>query len=79
MLLHGPEARDIEGVVLHQGPQDAQELVHQDTQGLHLGEGVLSPSLQVLVLPRKCLIHSHQAHHSEEQGRMQAWVTLNGT
>ena len=37
----------VKGLILNDGPQDMQELVHQDTQGLHLGERILLPPLQI--------------------------------
>lgn len=33
--------------MLNEGPQDMQEFIHQDAQGLHLGERVIGPPLQL--------------------------------
>jgi hypothetical protein len=37
----------VKGLVVCQSPQDMEELVHEDTDGLHSGERVLRPPLQL--------------------------------
>jgi hypothetical protein len=39
----------VKGLVVNEGPQDMQELVHEDTQGLHFGEWVIGPPLQMRI------------------------------
>ena len=37
----------VKGLVVNEGPQNMQELVHKNTQGLHFGERVIGSPLQM--------------------------------
>jgi hypothetical protein len=51
----------VRGLILNEGPQDMQELVHQDTQSLHLRERILLPPLQIGIELSKMWIVLYQA------------------
>ena len=53
------QLRIIGRALTHQGPQDTQELVHQDTQCLHLGQWVFLSCLQMQVITGKSLVYLH--------------------
>jgi putative ABC transport system permease protein len=66
----------VEGAIPHQGPQDTQELVHQDTQCLHLDKGILLPCLKLQILTGEGILHLHQVHHGKEQSGAQTRPSL---
>jgi len=39
----------VKGLVVNESPQDMQEFVHEDTQGLHFSERVILPPLQMRI------------------------------
>ena len=53
--------RVVWGLLLHQCPQDVQEFVHQNAQGLHFGQRVLLSLLEMLIELGKALIDPDQA------------------
>jgi len=61
-----------------QGPQDAQELVHEDTDSLHLGEGVVVAVLEAKVESGKGVIDLNEAQDGKEEGSAEARAALVG-
>ena len=39
----------VKGLVVNESPQNMQELVHKNTQGLHFGKWVILPPLQMRI------------------------------
>ena len=50
---------------MNERPQDMQELVHEDSQGLHFGEWVILPPLQMSIDLSKMLIEPDHAQAGE--------------
>ena len=63
---------------MDQGPQDAQELVHQDADSLHLGERVVVALLEAKVESGKGVIDLNEAQDGKEEGGAQARAALVG-
>ena len=51
----------VKGLVVNESPQDMQELVHEDTQGLHFGEGVIGSPLQMRIELSEVVILMNQS------------------
>jgi hypothetical protein len=58
-------------LIFGQSPQDVQELVHQNAQGLHLGERVFGPPLEIGVEASEVRLASDQAHTRKIQQSLQ--------
>jgi len=61
---------------MNERPQDMQELVHEDTQGLHFGKWVILPPLQIGIDLSEVLIEPDHAQAGEKEHRAQAGATL---
>ena len=68
----------VKGLVVDERPQDMQELVHEDTQGLHFGEWVIGPPLQMSIELSEVVILLDQAQAGEVEHGAQTGATLMG-
>ena len=66
----------VKGLVVNESPQDMQELIREDTQGLHLSEWVIQPPLQLKIDLSEMVILLDHSQAGEVEQRAQTGATL---
>ena len=72
------EGRVVIGMVLQARPQDMQEFIHKNPNGLHASEWIFGPPLQMRIEPGKMRILLEEAQTGEVQQGAQMRSTLTG-
>jgi hypothetical protein len=55
------KGRVIEGPMVHESPENTEQLIHQDADGLHFGQGVRGAVLEVEVVASKAIVEAAEA------------------
>ena len=63
---------------MNERPQDMQEFVHEYTQGLHFGEWVIGPPLQLSIQVSEIVILMNQSQTSVVEQGAQTGTTMMG-
>ena len=66
----------VKGVVVDERPQDMQEFVHEHTQGLHFGERINRPPLQMGVEVSEMVVLVNQSQAGVVEHGSQTWTAL---